>query len=147
MAQKGVNKVIILGTLGRDPEVKTFNNGGMICNLALATNESWIDKNTNQKQEKTEWHRVSVKGKLAEIAAKYLKKGSQAYFEGKLETRSWENQQGQKQYSTEIVVDGFSGVMQMLGGNNNQSSANHNNNTQSKPVQQAPQDMSDDIPF
>ena len=103
----GVNKVIILGNLGKDPEVRFMPNGG-------ATSESWKDKQTGEQKEKTEWHRVVMFGKLAEIAGEYLKKGSKVYIEGALQTRKWQNQQGQDQYTTEIVVQGFNGTMQML---------------------------------
>jgi len=114
--QKGINKVILVGRLGNDPEIKQTSNGSMLANVSVATSESWNDKNTGQKQEKTQWHRVTVFGKLAEIVEKYLKQGSQVYFEGKLQTRKWQDQNGQDRYSTDIVVDGFSGEMQMLGG-------------------------------
>ena len=112
----GVNKVIILGRLGKDPEVKFLPNGGAVANLAIATSEKWKDKQTGEAKEKTEWHRVVIFGKLAEIAGEYLKKGSNVYIEGQLQTRKWQNQQGQDQYATEIVVQGFTGVMQMLDG-------------------------------
>jgi single-strand DNA-binding protein len=114
---RGVNKVILVGTLGRDPEVKYAANGNAITNISVATSEQWTDKNTGQKQEKTEWHRVVFFGKVAEIAGQYLRKGSQVYIEGKLQTRKWQDQNtGQDRYSTEVVVDGFNGQMQMLGG-------------------------------
>ena len=112
----GVNKVIILGNLGRDPEVRFMPNGEAVANLTLATSESWKDKQTGEQKEKTEWHKVSLFGKLAEIAGEYLKKGSKIYIEGQLQTRKWQNQQGQDQYSTEIVVKGFNGTLQMLDG-------------------------------
>ena len=112
----GVNKVIILGNLGKDPEVKFMPNGGAVANMTIATSESWKDKQTGEAKEKTEWHRVVMFGKLAEIAGEYLKKGSKVYIEGALQTRKWQNQQGQDQYSTEVVVQGFNGVMQMLDG-------------------------------
>ena len=114
MANKGVNKVILVGHLGKDPEVRYTPNGKAVANLALATSESWKDQ-SGQIQEKTEWHRVSMFGKLAEIAGEYLRKGSQVYIEGKLQTRKWQNKEGQDQYTTEIVLDPFNGVMQMLG--------------------------------
>ncbi|KDN94641.1 single-stranded DNA-binding protein [Hydrogenovibrio marinus] len=115
---RGVNKVILVGTLGRDPEMKYAANGNAIANLSLATSENWTDKNSGQKQEKTEWHRVVIFGKLAEIAGQYLTKGSQIYLEGKLQTRKWQDQNtGQDRYSTEVVID-FNGQMQMLGGGN-----------------------------
>lgn len=114
---RGVNKVILVGTLGRDPEVKYAANGNAITNISIATSEQWTDKNTGQKQEKTEWHRVVFFGKVAEIAGQYLRKGSQVYIEGKLQTRKWQDQNtGQDRYSTEVVVDSFNGQMQMLGG-------------------------------
>ena len=112
----GVNKVIILGNLGKDPEVRFMPNGGAVANLTVATSDSWKDKQTGEQKEKTEWHRVVMFGKLAEIAGEYLKKGSKVYLEGSLQTRKWTNQQGQDQYTTEIVIQGFNGVMQMLDG-------------------------------
>ena len=113
---KGINKVILVGTLGQDPEVKHAANGNAIVNLSVATSEEWNDKSTGQKQQKTEWHRVSIFGKLAEIAGQYLKKGSHVYLEGKLQTRKWQDQNGQDRYTTEMVLSGYDGVMQMLGG-------------------------------
>jgi single-strand DNA-binding protein len=110
----GVNKVIILGNLGKDPEVKFLPNGGGVANLTVATSEKWKDKQTGEDKEKTEWHRIVMFGKLAEIAGEYLRKGSKVYIEGALQTRKWTNQQGQDQYTTEIVVQGFNGTMQML---------------------------------
>jgi single-strand DNA-binding protein len=115
VASKGINKVILVGNLGKDPEVRYTPNGKAVANLTLATSESWKDQ-SGQIQEKTEWHRVSMFGKLAEIAGEYLRKGSQVYIEGKLQTRKWQDQQGQDRYTTEVVLDPFSGVMQMLGG-------------------------------
>lgn len=117
---RGVNKVILVGTLGKDPEVRFAANGTAIANLSVATSEQWNDRATGEKQEKTEWHRVVIFGKLAEIAQQYLTKGSQVYLEGKLQTRKWQDQNsGQDRYSTEVVLD-FNGVMQMLGGSRNQ---------------------------
>ena len=110
MASRGVNKVIIVGNLGQDPEVRFFPNGGSVCNVTIATSESWKDKQTGEQKEKTEWHKVSFAGKLAEIAGEYLKKGSKVYIEGSLNTRKWQNQEGQDQYTTEIRVR----EMQML---------------------------------
>jgi single-strand DNA-binding protein len=129
---KGVNKVIIIGRLGEDPSVRYTPAGAAITTISVATSESWKDKSSGDKQEKTEWHRVVFFGKLAEIAGEYLKKGSQAYIEGKLQTRKWQDKQGQDRYTTEIVVDGFNGVMQMLG-----SKAEGN---QAKPQQRKPFD-------
>ena len=122
MAKRGINKVILVGNLGQDPEIKYLPSGGAVANLTLATSESYKDKNTGQDVDKTEWHRVSIFGKLAEIAGEYLRKGSQVYFEGKLQTRKWQDQQGKDRYTTEVVIDSFDGVMQMLGGKNDQSS-------------------------
>ena len=116
MAQKGINKVIIVGNLGNDPEIKYMPSGGAVANISIATSESWKDKATGEQREKTEWHRVSLFGKLAEVAGEYLRKGSQVYIEGQLQTRKWQDQSGQDRYSTEVVVQGFNGVMQMLGG-------------------------------
>jgi single-strand DNA-binding protein len=173
MASKGVNKVILVGNLGKDPEVRYTPNGKAVANLTLATSESWKDQ-SGQVQEKTEWHKVSMFGKLAEIAGEYLRKGSQVYIEGKLQTRKWQNKEGQDQYSTEIVLDPFNGVMQMLGskggngggqqsnqaapsgqGNNAPQNSNQqpaNSNPQGSPKQGAPLaepdfDFDDDIPF
>ena len=115
--KKGINKVILIGNLGNDPEIRTFPDGSDIASINIATSESWRDKNTGEQREKTEWHRVSLFGKLAEVAGEYLKKGSQVYIEGQLQTRKWQDQQsGQDRYSTEVVVKGYNGVMQMLGG-------------------------------
>lgn len=117
---RGVNKVILVGTLGRDPEVRHAANGSAIANLSVATSESWNDRGTGERQEKTEWHRVVIFGKLAEIAGQYLTKGSQVYLEGKLQTRKWQDTtSGQDRYATEVVLD-FNGVMQMLGGGGQQ---------------------------
>lgn len=112
----GVNKVIIVGNLGKDPEVRFMPNGGAVANITVATSDTWKDKQTGEQKEKTEWHRVVMFGKLAEIAGEYLKKGSKVYLEGSLQTRKWTNPQGQDQYTTEIVLQGFNGVMQMLDG-------------------------------
>ncbi len=112
----GINKVILVGNLGQDPEVKFMPSGEAVANISIATSESWKDKQTGEQKEKTEWHRVVMFGKLAEIAGEYLTKGSKVYIEGKLQTRKWTNQQGQDQYTTEIVLQGFNGVMQMLDG-------------------------------
>jgi len=110
----GINKAILVGNLGAKPEVKYASNGNAIANLSVATSDSWTDKNTGQKQERTEWHRVSLFGKLAEIAGQYLDKGSKVYVEGKVQTRKWQDKEGNDRYTTEIVVSGFNGVMQML---------------------------------
>lgn len=116
MATRGVNKVILVGNLGGDPEVRYMPNGGAVANITIATSETWRDKATGEQREKTEWHRVALFGKLAEVAGEYLRKGSQVYVEGQLQTRKWQDQSGQDRYTTEVVVQGYSGVMQMLGG-------------------------------
>ncbi|MCF6441026.1 single-stranded DNA-binding protein [Pseudoalteromonas luteoviolacea] len=116
---RGVNKVILVGNLGQDPEVRYMPNGNGVANISIATTDSWKDKNTGQLQERTEWHRVVLFGKLAEVAGEYLRKGSQVYIEGRLQTRKWTDQSGQDKYTTEIVVD-MGGQMQMLGGRNEQ---------------------------
>jgi single-strand DNA-binding protein len=134
---RGVNKVILVGTCGQDPEVRYLPNGNAVTNLSLATSEQWTDKQTGQKVEKTEWHRVSMFGKVAEIAGEYLRKGSQVYIEGKLQTREWEKD-GIKRYTTEIVVD-MQGTMQLLGGRPQQGDQQGGNNYQQQaPRQQAP---------
>uniref|UniRef100_A0A7M2QME3 Single-stranded DNA-binding protein n=1 Tax=feces metagenome TaxID=1861841 RepID=A0A7M2QME3_9ZZZZ len=115
MAQRGVNKVILVGTLGQDPEVRYMQGNKAVASLNLATNESWRDKQTGEMKEKSEWHRVVLYGKLAEVAGEYLRKGSQVYIEGQLRTRKWTDQAGAEKYTTEIVV-GQNGSMQMLGG-------------------------------
>ena len=135
---KGINKVILVGTLGKDPEVKYMPNGNAVANITMATSEKYKDKNTSQPVEKTEWHRVVFFGKLAEIVGQYLHKGSQVYVEGKLQTRKWQDQQGQDKYTTEIVVDGFTGQMQMLGGRNEGAQAGGSQKTaQQQPPQQS----------
>ena len=137
-----VNKVILVGNLGADPESRFAPSGDAICNISVATTETWKDKNTGDKKESTEWHKVGFYGKLAEIAGQYLRKGSQVYVEGSLRTRKWQDKNGQDRYTTEIRGD----VMKMLGGKpEGQQQA-------AAPRQQAPQqsggmDMDDDIPF
>ena len=110
----GVNKVIILGNLGQVPMVRHMPNGEAVANLSVATSETWKDKQTGQQKEKTEWHRVVMFGRLAEIAGKHLVKGSKVYIEGTLHTRKWQNKEGQDQYTTEIIVQSFNGTLQML---------------------------------
>ena len=112
-----VNKVIIIGNLGADPEVRTFQNGGKVANLRIATSENWKDKNTGERREKTEWHTVAIfQEGLVRIAEQYLKKGSKVYIEGKLQTRKWQDQSGQDRYSTEVVLNGYDGTLTMLDG-------------------------------
>lgn len=112
-----VNKVILIGNLGQDPEVRQFQNGGQVCNLSIATSENWKDKNTGERRERTEWHRVAIFSEgLVRIAQQYLKKGSKVYIEGKLQTRKWQDQNGQDKYTTEVVLQGFDGTLTMLDG-------------------------------
>ncbi|NOU53048.1 single-stranded DNA-binding protein [Pseudoalteromonas sp. JBTF-M23] len=141
---RGVNKVILVGNLGQDPEVRYMPNGNGVANISIATTDSWKDKNTGQLQERTEWHRVVLFGKLAEVAGEYLRKGSQVYIEGRLQTRKWTDQSGQEKYTTEIVVD-MGGQMQMLGGRNEQQGnapyqgGQQQNNHAQQQYNQAPQ--------
>ena len=111
----GINKVIIVGNLGQDPEVRTFNNGGKVCNLRIATSESWKDKQSGERKEKTEWHSVAIfSDGLVGVAEKYLRKGSKVYIEGKLQTRKWQDQSGNDRYTTEIVLQGYDAKLEML---------------------------------
>ena len=113
-----VNKVILLGNQGADPEIRTFQNGGKVCNLRIATSERWKDKNTGEQQEKSEWHQVAIFSEgLVRVAEQYLKKGSSVYIEGKLQTRKWRDQSGNDRYSTEVVLQGWDAKLVMLGGN------------------------------
>nr|DAS84895.1 MAG TPA: Single strand binding protein [Bacteriophage sp.] len=148
----GINKVIIVGFLGNDPDVRTMPAGDLVVNISVATSESWTDKNTGEKKEVTEWHRIVIYRKLAEIAAQYLHKGSQVYIEGRLKTRKWQDNNGQDRYSTEIQCDN----LQMLGGRNQDAAQNQppkqqdkQQKAQSKPQQsEPPMDAFDDnIPF
>jgi single-strand DNA-binding protein len=137
---RGINKVILVGTCGQDPDVRYLPNGNAVTNLSLATSEQWTDKQSGQKVERTEWHRVSMFGKVAEIAGEYLRKGSQVYIEGKLQTREWEKD-GIKRYTTEIIVD-MQGTMQLLGGrpqNNDQQPGGGNYQQSSPAPRQQPQ--------
>lgn len=153
------NQVTLCGRLGQDPEIRHLPNGMAVANLSLATKESWKDKNTGEKKEKTEWHRIVVWGKLAEVAGEYCKKGQQLLVQGKLVTREWEKD-GSKRYTTEIVLQGPGAVMQMLGGkpegqgggNNNgwgQPQQRQQQQKQQKPASsnEPPMDFDDDIPF
>ncbi|MDY4311163.1 single-stranded DNA-binding protein [Pseudomonas putida] len=159
---RGVNKVILVGTCGQDPEVRYLPNGNAVTNLSLATSEAWTDKQTGQKVEKTEWHRVVLFGKVAEIAGEYLRKGSQCYIEGKLKTREWEKD-GIKRYSTEVHVD-INGTMQLLGGRPDSQGGGQQQQRQPQQQRQQPRqqqrqtpqqsqqaappdDFDDDIPF
>ncbi|HEM7189670.1 TPA: single-stranded DNA-binding protein [Providencia rettgeri] len=158
MASKGVNKCILIGNLGQDPEIRYMPNGGAVANLTLATSESWRDKQSGEMREKTEWHRVVIFGKLAEVAGEYLKKGSQVYIEGSLQTRKWQDQSGQDRYTTEVVVN-IGGTMKMLGDNGGNQAGSQQPARQPQQSQQPrqqksqtqqpepPMDFDDDIPF
>ena len=153
----GINKVILVGNLGAKPEIKYASNGNAISNLSVATSESWTDKSTWQKQERTEWHRVSLFGKVAEIAGQYLDKGSKVYVEGKLQTRKWQDQNGQDRYTTEVVISGYSGTLQMLDRRDdmNSNTASQQSQPQAQNSNQpapaitpvASDEFEDDIPF
>ncbi len=142
---RGINKVIVVGNLGADPDSRTMPSGNAVTNISVATSESWNDKETGEKQEKTEWHRVVFFGRLAEIASDYLKKGSQVYVEGKLQTRKWEDKEGNERWTTEIVAN----QMQMLGERMSQGASNQGNvtkqNTSSNEF--VDEEFDDDIPF
>ena len=151
---RGVNKVILVGTLGRDPETKTFPNGGSLTQFSIATSESWTDKNTGERKEHTEWHRIVASNRLGEIAQQYLKKGSKVYIEGKLKTRQWTDQNGQERYTTEISAN----ELQMLdskGDSNYQQQQSQNTQqgyaqpkTQAQPTAGGgTSDLEDDLPF
>ena len=156
---RGVNKAIIVGTLGQDPEIRYTANGGAVANISVATNESWRDKATGEAQERTEWHRIVMFGKLAEIAQQYLKKGSQAYFVGRIQTRKWQDNEGKDRYNTEIVANemlmlggrpGGGGGAPMDSGGQSQPQSQSQSEPQSKPApaNTAPMDDGfDDIPF
>ena len=149
---RGINKVILVGNLGKDPEVRYSPNGNAVANITLATSEQWKDRNSGEQQEKTEWHRVVFFNRLAEIVGEYLKKGSQVYVEGKLQTRKWQGQDGQDRYTTEIVAN----EMQMLGGrqgggDDSWSSSRSAGGSQAAAPAAAPAgdigDFDDDVPF
>ncbi len=149
MATRGVNKVILIGNLGQDPDVRYMPNGNAVANVSLATSETWKDKNTGESQEKTEWHRVVFFRRLAEIAGEYLKKGSKVYVEGRLQTRKWQDQNGQERYTTEIIAD----QMQMLDSRGGSAAFDGNSPPQqnyapaSSPAPTPDDGFDDDIPF
>lgn len=153
----GINKVILVGNLGAKPEIKYSSNGNAMSNLSVATSDTWTDKNSGEKQSRTEWHRVSIFGKLAEIAVQYLDKGSKVYVEGKLQTRKWQDQNNQDRYTTEVVISGFGGTLQMLDKKEDMGSSpvEKTNQEQSQPHTQEEEkitpvetdDLEDDIPF
>jgi len=148
---RGINKVIIVGNLGNDPETRYMPSGSAVTNLTVATNESWKDKATGEQKDRTEWHKVAMFNRLAEIAAEYLRKGSQVYIEGKLRTRKWQDKNGQDRWTTEIIAD----EMQMLGGRGGAGggggsapmSSGQGSGPPSAPPQAGPDDFDDDIPF
>ncbi|MBN1379014.1 MAG: single-stranded DNA-binding protein [Gammaproteobacteria bacterium] len=143
---KGINKVILIGHLGADPEVKYMPSGSAVTNLSLATTESWKDKQSGDKQERTEWHRVAMFGRLAEIAGEYLRKGSQVYIEGRIQTDKWQDKDGKDRYTTKIIAND----MQMLGGRGGSGTGDFNSapsSSASSGADSPPGDFDDDIPF
>ena len=147
-----LNKVLLIGRLGADPEIKQMVNGKSVARLSLATSQSWKDKNTGEKKEKTEWHRIVVFNEgLVNVVQQYLKKGAQVYIEGQISTRKWKDDQtGQDKYSTEIVLQGYNSTLTMLGGsssNNSSSSPSNKNNDFDQTNQQSSSDLDDEIPF
>ncbi len=141
---KGVNKAIIVGNLGKDPEIRYTASGSAIANCTIATSETWKDKQSGEKQEKTEWHRVVFFNRLAEVVAEYVKKGQQIYIEGRIQTRKWQNQEGKDQYTTEIVAD----KMQMLGGRQDTAPKSQPAAPQQASAPQAGiDDFDSDVPF
>lgn len=145
-----VNKVILIGNLGQDPEVRNFSNGGRVCNFNVATSESWRDKASGERRERTEWHRVAIfNDGLVRIAEQYLRKGSKVYIEGQLQTRKWQDQSGQDRYTTEVVLQGFNSNLTMLDGRGEGGSAGGGSSAPSfnAPEQPTPSDFDDDIPF
>ena len=171
MANRGINKVILVGNLGQDPEIRYMPNGNAVANFSVATSESWKDKQTGENRDRTEWHRVVVFGKLAEIAGEYVKKGTQVYLEGQLQTRKWQEQAGNDRYTTELVINAVGGTLQILGSRSGDSfndgsqnwgqSANNTSSATSTPrsstanepaasqptMPEPPMDFDDDIPF
>jgi single-strand DNA-binding protein len=162
-----VNKVILVGNVGQDPEVRQFQNGGQVCSFSLATSENWKDKNTGERREKTEWHRISIFNEgLVRVVQNYVKKGSKLYIEGQLETRKWQDQNGQDKYTTEVVLRGYGGNLTMLDGRNdtagagggrsygqdsvaygNQGGGGGGPRQMEGPAQNFSQDFDDEIPF
>ena len=144
-----LNKVLLIGRLGADPEIKQMTNGKNVARMSLATSQSWKDKNTGEKKEKTEWHRVVIFNEgLVNIVQQYLKKGANVYLEGQLSTRKWKDEKsGQDKYSTEIVIQGYNSSLTMLGGNNNQGSINTPMSNKNELNQIPDSELDDDIPF
>ena len=160
MANRGINRVILVGHLGQDPEVRYMPNGNAVANFSVATSETWKDKQTGETRDRTEWHKIVVFGKLAEIAGEYIKKGTQVYLEGQLQTRKWQDQSGQDRYTTEVVINPLGGTLQMLGsrensaddsGNSTQTTSSRQQNKNAPAPQpkapEPPMDFSDDVPF
>ena len=160
----GVNKVILVGNLGRDPEIRSLNSGDRVCNLRIATSENWRDKNTGERREKTEWHSVAIfNDNLVKVCENYLRKGSKVYVEGQLQTRKWTDQNGQERYTTEIVLQRFRGELQMLdsrgegggdyGGQSSGQSSGQMGGGSRQPAMEGPRedfsnaDLDDEIPF
>ena len=143
-----LNKVTLIGNLGADPETRTFQNGGKVCNLRIATSESWKDKSTGERREKTEWHSVAImQDGLASIAQQYLKKGSKVYVEGKLQTRKWQDQAGADSYSTEVVLQGFGCSLIMLSGSGGSEGRSEPDDSGYGGGGRPTNDFDDDIPF
>ena len=140
-----INTVILIGNLGRDPEVRTFQNGGKVCNLRIATTETWKDKDTGERKERSEWHSVAIfSDGLVRVAEQYLRKGSKVYVEGKLQTRKWQDQSGQDRYSTEVVLQGYDARLIMLDGKSDSQPRNDGYGAGGQPPGGG---MDDDIPF
>ena len=143
-----LNKVTLIGHLGRDPEIRTFQNGGKVCNFRVATSERWSDKTTGESREKTEWHTVAIFSEgLVRVAEQYLRKGSRVYVEGQLQTRKWQDQSGQDRYSTEVVLQGYGGKLIMLDGQGGGSGASQSGSRRSDEYQSTADNLDDEIPF
>ena len=146
-----VNKVILIGNLGRDPEVRTFQNGGKVCNFSIATSETWKDRNSGERQERTNWHNIAIFNEnLAQIAEQYLRKGSKVYVEGQLETRKWQDQAGNDRYTTEVVLRNFRGELTLLDGRNENNNSNFSETASiddKSSDKVLTNDIDDEIPF
>ena len=146
-----VNKVILIGNLGRDPEVRTFQNGGKVCNFSIATSETWKDRNSGERQERTNWHNIAIFNEnLAQIAEQYLRKGSKVYVEGQLETRKWQDQAGNDRYTTEVVLRNFRGELTLLDGRSENNNSNFSETASIDDVSSdkvLTNDIDDEIPF
>ena len=148
-----LNKVMLIGNLGRDPEIRTFQNGGRVCNFSIATSETWRDRNTGERQEKTQWHNIAVfNDGLIKVIEQYVKKGSKVFVEGQLETRKWQDQNGQDRYTTEVVLRNYGGTLTMLDGRNGAGGGAQGGYDAPAPAggdyaAPAPSDLDDEIPF